>query len=154
MNEKIEKKEELNEPKILNPDAGDSSTGLPPDLWNSVNYLYSVEMAYSHGVYTDKQFREALSSAATFDDYYRKRVRVQNKWEQEHGAGISYDEESSLAAQQAIITNKDAIARFDAKIMEMQALAQSEVIDKEVIKKMKAIGDDIYRIINGRDMKK
>lgn len=149
-----EREEELSEPKILNPDIRVSSTGLPPDLWNSVNYLYAIEMAYSHRVCTDKQFRDALSAATTFDDYYIKRVRVQNEWERKYGAGILYDEELSLAAQRAAITNKEAISCFDAKIMEMRALAQSEVIDKETIRKMKAIGDDIHRIVNGKDMKK
>ena len=143
-----EGQELLDQSRILNPDTELADGGLPEDLWNSTNALTSAMRFYEEGVLPEAQLRELLKNARTFDGYYAGQVEKYNKSEVRVNPDfVPYDVQASIDAQRNVIEDKDVIARFDEKIMQLRQLADGKEIDKKQLGEI--IREEIRSLIYG-----
>ena len=138
-NELLPESESPRQPRILEPDKGFASSGLPADLWNAVAPVW---ISVDAGILTTE---ELLQYALTFDDYYRYQIQKCNEVATKKGEPL-YDEIASLDGQKSVIGNPELIARFDKKVMELRGLGGSKTID---LKKVKSVMEEIRHIIYG-----
>ena len=139
--------QEIPQPHVLKPDTGITLGGLPGDLWNAAFSIDASLSLYKGGDYSEGEFREKLRQARIFNDYYRGHVRKANEIRIKKSQEL-YDEDASIVAQRAVITNQEAITHFDEKMMELRKLADDEVLDIEKIKKI--IWEEIKPIVYGK----
>lgn len=142
--------EPVGEPLVKEPDRELGPGGLPVDLRNAaIGFNYALEN-YKEGNYSEDEFRESLRHAQTFDDYYRAQVRMANKPNVREDRAL-YDEDASIEVQRQVVTDQEAISRFDEKMLELRALANDKVINIKRVEKI--VGKEIAGIFSGKKLK-
>lgn len=123
-----------------------ASTGLPGDLLTSAISVHSAISRYEYNDITEAELREQIAKARTFEEYYKDYInRVNSEPENKESP---FDQEASYQRQLEIVTNKEAIRKFDEKIMQLRNFSNAKVLNPKEIKQF--IMAEIVPIIRGR----
>jgi hypothetical protein len=117
--------------------------GLPEDLNNTSSGIGAVLSMQESGTLTEKQMREELKSAKTFEDYFLSQLSRYNE------AGSSFDPEASLKAEKAKL-NPEAVESFNEKMLKIREFADKKKINRESVRK---IISEIKDLVYGKEKK-